>query len=124
MPRPDAIYASAIAPGSGSKRPQRTVVALRALLRAEGGVAYDDSYGKHDSAALMTAVLGCSETVLLSWEHSQITAIVACLPNPPTVPDSWPSDRCDLVWVIERSVAGWSFRQVPQLLLVGDRPAD
>lgn len=121
LPKPDAIYASAIAPGSESKRPQQTVAPLLALLRTAGAVSYRDTYGKHDIEPLMADVLTRSGTVLLSWEHSKIAECVACLPNPPATPEKWPSDRYDLVWVFEPDGSGWFFRQVPQLLLAGDQ---
>ncbi len=35
-------------------------------------------------------------------------------------PQTWPDDRFDIVWVFERADGGWSFTQVPQLLLAGD----
>jgi hypothetical protein len=39
------------------------------------------------------------------------------------VPQIWPDDRFDLVWVFEPGSTGgsWRLRQVPQLLLAGDR---
>ncbi|MDR5818738.1 hypothetical protein QCE62_34500 [Caballeronia sp. LZ033] len=38
-------------------------------------------------------------------------------------PSSWPGDRFDLVWVLDRTngTGPWSFSQVPQLLLAGDQ---
>ena len=41
-----------------------------------------------------------------------------------TVPQVWPDDRYDLVWIIEPGPAGGGLRlrQVPQSLLAGDRP--
>lgn len=122
--RPDAIYTSAIAPGSESRRPQQTVAPLLALLRSRCGVAYDVSYGKHDSKPLMAKIIARSGTVLMSWEHSQLTECVMQLPNPPVVPEKWPSDPYDLVWMFERAGEGWSIRQLPQLLLAGDRLPD
>jgi hypothetical protein len=35
-------------------------------------------------------------------------------------PASWPDDRYDLVWTLSPTEAGWSFHQVPELLLDGD----
>jgi len=39
------------------------------------------------------------------------------------VPQTWPDDRFDLVWVFEPAPTPGGFRlhQVPQLLLAGDR---
>jgi hypothetical protein len=43
--------------------------------------------------------------------------------DPASVPQVWPDDRFDLVWVFEPEPGADRFRlhQVPQLLLVGDR---
>jgi hypothetical protein len=45
---------------------------------------------------------------------------VGLLPNPPNVPRDWPDDRFDVVWLFDRTDTGWSFSQLPQLLLSGD----
>ncbi len=46
----------------------------------------------------------------------------AILGNKTTAPQYWPLDRFDLVWVFDRRGDTWTFTQVPQLLLAGDRP--
>jgi hypothetical protein len=40
-----------------------------------------------------------------------------------TAPQVWPDDRFDIIWAIEPGVGAraGSFRQVPELLLAGDR---
>ena len=117
---PDAIFTSSVAPGSESRRPCQTVAPLLAFMRARGGVAYNDAFAKPDTAALAAEVMTRSGTVLIAWEHSRIPAIVAALPDAPQTPEKWPSDRYDLVWVLDRQRGGWAFTQVPQQLLAGD----
>jgi hypothetical protein len=46
----------------------------------------------------------------------------AILGNKTSSPQYWPLDRFDLVWVFDRRGDTWTFTQVPQLLLAGDRP--
>jgi hypothetical protein len=43
----------------------------------------------------------------------------AILGNKTSAPQRWPFSRFDLVWVFDDR-GGWSFTQVPQLLLAGD----
>ena len=39
------------------------------------------------------------------------------------VPQTWPDDRYDLVWVLETDEQGRvGLREVPQMLLAGDKP--
>jgi hypothetical protein len=70
----------------------------------------------------MDEVLSQEGTVLVSWEHKRIPKLVAMLPGAPPVPQDWPDDRFDIVWVFDRAGAGWSFSQIPQRLLPGDSP--
>jgi hypothetical protein len=58
--------------------------------------------------------------VLVAWEHKLIPALVERLPDPPSIPGDWPDDRFDVVWLFDRTDTGWSFSQLPQLLLSGD----
>ena len=120
---PDFVFASSIGPGSESRRPQQTVAPLVALMRQRGRDGCSDEHAKTHTLALMADVLRRPGTILVSWEHSRIAECVAVLPNPPQVPDKWPSDRYDLVWVLDRAGDGWTFRALPQHLLAGDGPA-
>ena len=120
VPTPDAIFTSAVAPGSESRRPQQTVAPLHAVLRERGEVAYDERFAKPETEALMAEVMTRGGTVLIAWEHSRIPACVAALPDAPSVPSDWPNDRYDLVWALERRGSRWTFAQISQRLLVGD----
>jgi hypothetical protein len=44
--------------------------------------------------------------------------------DPSRVPQIWPDQRYDLVWVFTSSGqgGGMEFREVPQMLLAGDQP--
>lgn len=113
--KPDRIYAS----GAGEKgqRPIQTVTPLAAKL----GYQLDTDYGKGDENALAEQIRTLSGSTLVSWEHENIPAIVAALgPVSPTPPGSWPDGRFDMVWVFAGGPGGWTFSQVPELLLAGD----
>ena len=111
---PGTIFASKIAEGSKSKRPQQTVAPLAALL----GLPVRTGHAKHEPEALMAQVLRCDATVLVAWEHTVIPKLVAALPEPPAgVPTEWPKHRYDLVWVFDRATKGWRFSEIEQDVL-------
>ncbi len=114
------MFATGSGPGSKSKRSMQTVAPLVALLKAASHVHYVDRHLKDDHKALMTEVLTQTGVVLIAWEHKVLPSLPTCLPEAPTVPAQWPDDRYDMVWIFDRTPAGWSFTQCPQLLLAGD----
>jgi broad specificity phosphatase PhoE len=119
--QPRVIFASDLGDGSKSKRPMQTVKPLADLLEQSEAVALVTTHLKDDLQPLMEDVLSREGPVLVAWEHKLIPALVGRLPNPPHVPHDWPDDRFDVVWLFDRTDTGWSFSQIPQLLLAGDR---
>lgn len=62
--------------------------------------------------------------MVVAWEHKAIPLIASELMGEPSaVPAVWPDDRFDLLWICEPDPSGtrYGFRQVPELLLAGDR---
>jgi broad specificity phosphatase PhoE len=118
--RPSVIFASGLAHGSKSKRPTQTVTPLAELLKETQEVAFITSHLRDDLQPLIDDALSRNGPVLIAWEHKRIASLVGLLPNPPAVPHDWPDDRFDIVWVFDLNDAGWSFSQIPQLLLAGD----
>ena len=116
LARPTAVYAAGGSGGEG-QRPRETVTPLAARL----GPEVNTGYSKGAEVALAKECAGLAGPTLISWQHEEIPAIVAAFgqvtPAPPT---SWPDERFDLVWVLAPKSGGWSFTQVPQLLLDGD----
>ncbi|MFX0578886.1 histidine phosphatase family protein [Nocardia nepalensis] len=116
--RPATIFASSPG-GHGSKRPQQTVSALAAALDLQ----VDLRFAKGQEADLAAALPGIRGPVLISWQHENIGVIIAHLGGiEPTPPKSWPDERFDVVYVFARNGNGWTFTQIPQLLLSGDLP--
>ena len=113
---PTAIYASE-GGDSDSDRPLETITPTADEL----GLTPDTDYSVGQEADLAAAITARSGATLVSWQHEDIPAIVAALGavSPPP-PASWPDDRFDMVWVFTRTSGGWTFTQVPQLLLAGD----
>ena len=107
--------------GSRSKHPLETVTPLAAKLL---GRKPDTSYWKGEVAALAAAAMASNGAVLICWDHREIPAIAnAIVPQPNAIPQAWPDDRFDMIWVFDPPAAPgqpWSFAQVPQNLLAGD----
>jgi hypothetical protein len=85
-------------------------------------ISFITKYLKDDHQLLIDDVLSRDGVVLIAWEHKQIPALIALIPLGLTVPQTWPDNRFDIVWILDRVADGWRFTQRPQLLLVGDRP--
>jgi hypothetical protein len=117
LAQPKAIFASGIGEHSNSMRPQHTVLELATLLK----ITLDLKFPKGDETDLAKAAAAATGPVLIAWEHEDIPAIVnAIAGNNTTCPQKWDGSRFDLVWVLDQKAGGWSFAQVPQLLLSGD----
>jgi hypothetical protein len=116
---PQTIFASGIGHHSNSLRPQHTVLELATLL----GLQLNTGFLKDDFAEMVPAAVAANGVVLIAWEHEDIPAIAnLILGNSTTVPQQWPGQRFDIVWVLDHQGSSWSFSQVPQLLLSGDSP--
>jgi len=85
------------------------------------GLQLETRFLKDDFADMVPTAVAADGIVLIAWEHEDIPAIAnLILGNSTTVPQQWPGQRFDIVWVFDRQGSGWSFSQVPQLLLSGD----
>jgi hypothetical protein len=120
LPTPARLFASELGPHSHSRRPIETLEPLSQRL----GVTLDDPFLQDELDQLVAAIKGYEGHVLVAWEHKRIPLIADRLVSTPAqVPRVWPDDRFDLVWMFE-PIAGeptYRLRQVPQLLLAGDR---
>lgn len=101
-------------------RPYQTLCPLAEKL----GTEIDTRFTLDEEAQLVTDVRSRTGVVLISWEHKRIHTIAnAILGDDTTVPQAWPDDCFDVVWVFDRQPGGgYRFDQRPQLLLGGDRP--
>lgn len=118
LARPRAIFAANPTAGA-SQRPFQTVTPLASRL----GLSVDTAFGEGAEHALADRLRTVSVPTLVAWEHESIPTIVKHLGQVrPAPPSAWPSDRFDLVWCFAPAGdRGWTFAQVPQLLLAGDR---
>ena len=119
LARPNVIFASGVAKHTSSLRPQHTVLALAQFL----GQQIDLSHVKGEESALVADAMARSGNVLIAWEHEAIPAIAGQIAGTSVAyPKSWPGERFDLVWVLDRvpGAQNWTFTQVPKMLLPGD----
>jgi hypothetical protein len=75
-----------------------------------------------NEAGLVGAAKAAPGVVLIAWHHEYIPTIAnAIVGNATTCPQTWPSERFDMIWVFNRNdrQSSWNFSQVPQLLLAG-----
>ncbi|HET9645340.1 MAG TPA: phosphoglycerate mutase family protein [Burkholderiaceae bacterium] len=121
--RPAAVWAAPATGPHPSHRPELTVTPLARYLNLSVNSAM--SVGDHDAAA--SAVLADALPAVVSWRHDDLPELARTFASrmgadPNAIPSDWPEERFDLAWVFERNERGiWSFRQVPQCLLEGDR---
>lgn len=128
---PATIYASQIAKGSESERPQSTVEPLIAKL-GSANVAANFNFPKGQEKDVAKSAMSCSGVVLICWEHQSIPKITKHFPQSPNsepFPAQWPDGpnapdgRYDVVWIFDLdSTGGYCFYEEPQLLLAGDGP--
>ena len=71
-------------------------------------VSFEDAVAKAGAAD----AIGRPGTILICWQHENIAAIGNLIVgNNTTVPQNWPEDRYDLIYVFDRAGDAWSFRQ-------------
>lgn len=116
--RPHHIYAARATAMHRSTRPRDTVLPLATAL----GLSVDERWSDEDSVERFAETLRNFETpVLVCWRHDYLPALARAILHDGELPDVWPADRFDLTWSIRRDGERWSFQQVPQCLLAGDR---
>lgn len=114
---PHAIYAAAARNADDSDRPRQTVGPLARALDIEVRLAFHKSQADELVSELMSADFGIA---LVCWEHRVLPDIAARLCPTKQVPNQWPDDRFDMVWILDRKARGFVFSQTAQLLLPRD----
>ena len=124
LAKPAFIFASASiddpTPGNArSRRSQETVSPLAQRI----GVEVDLTFSKGEERALTEAAQACPGSVLIAWQHENISTIAQAILGA-KITQIWPPDRFDLIFVFTLDAAAGTYRfaQVPQCLLAGDWP--
>lgn len=115
---PARIGGKAVKVGSHSQRPIQTVTPMAAAL----GLTPVTAHTKGEERALVADALNWDGVVLICWQHENIPAIGNLIVgNSTTVPQNWPEDCYDLIWVFDRTGVSWGFRQFFHERLVASR---
>lgn len=116
---PQFLYASKPIRRNGSRRPVETITPLAEKL----AIRINTHFSKLESDQMLEEVFLCDGVVLICWQYELIPKIANyILGNNTIAPQHWPEDRFDMVWVFDKDAASarYSFKQVPQNLLMGD----
>jgi hypothetical protein len=113
LSRPDRIYASEGL--TASLRPFQTVKPLADKL-SEVEIT---KFAAADYAKAGKEIVGLHGVTLVAWAHTELPGL--CKVFGVKTPSSWPDERFDVIWIFRRTSTGWSFSQMPELLLPGDR---
>lgn len=119
LAKPQFIYASKALKRKGSQRPIETITPLAEKL----AIRINCNFPRFEVESMLEEVFLCKGVVVICWQREYIPQIAAhILGDKKKVPRDWPEDRFDMVWVFDRdrSSARFSFKQVPQRLLMGD----
>jgi broad specificity phosphatase PhoE len=105
--------------GSDSERPLLTISALAAKLRLKP----IEKFTKGEESDLVKALVQHRGVTLVCWQHEAIPAIARLIlgKEADQIPDPWPADRFDVVWRFKRRKRAWTFKQLCQRLLPGDK---
>jgi hypothetical protein len=120
---PTELYSPSYKGGSTGHRTHDTIFPLSQLL---SGVKFDDTkYAEGDEKKFGEHLAAKTSGVdLVCWEHSHIPAIANAIvgkANESEIPQKWPGERFDVIWIFTTATSGgYTFNQVPQLLLFGD----
>lgn len=116
--QPERIIATSPSHNYKSKREHDTALptAERLNVHIESHTVPDDYQ------ALVDDITKDGKSTLIVWHHGTMPDFVRSFPiaNMDAVPQSWPVDSFDLVWVLRPDGDRWTFSEVAQDLLVGD----
>ena len=119
LAKPQFLYASKPLRRKGSLRPFQTILPLAEKV----AIPINMHYERSDIEGVLEEIFSCRGVVLMCWQREYIPQIaVQILGTDKGVPQLWPEDRFDMIWVFDLDPRsnGYKFRQIPQRLLKGD----
>lgn len=124
LPVPEMLFAASpkaagADPREKSRREEETITPTADLI----GIDASLEYGKGEEEAVAARVRASAQPVLIVWEHENIPKLARAIAPECEIPTMWPDERFDMVWLFRPDTqGGFSFVQIPQLLLAGDSP--
>ena len=120
LTRPGRVIATAPSHSYKSKREHDTALPTADRL----GVTIEAQAVPETYTELAEQLGDASDATLVVWHHGSIPTFVHAFPlvNPADVPQRWPEDRFDLIWLLVPTEHGYQWREVEQDLLHGDAP--
>jgi hypothetical protein len=119
LAQPQFLYSSTPTKRGGSLRSFETLTPLAEKL----AIKINGNYQRAETDRMLEEVFLCPGVVLICWQQEYIPEIANYIMGSNTAtPRDWPDYRFDMVWVFDRDSDSdiYSFRQVPQSLLMGD----
>lgn len=119
LTRPGHIIATKPTHDYRSKRERDTATPTAGRL----GLTIDESFTHHDAEAAAQSILAQDQDVLVVWHHGSMPKLLHHFPlaDAAQIPQAWPEDRFDLVWVLSREDNGtYAFSTANQDLLADD----
>jgi hypothetical protein len=121
----DVLYAPRIGPNRQSIRVIETITPLSKFLNLPILTTY---FNSKDEIKKMVKFIRTNpnyrrKTVLICWHHHKIPFLTKEFKpiNINQVPNHWPNDRFDVIWILKKTPNGIIFSQEPEKLLFGDK---
>ncbi|WP_157615803.1 hypothetical protein [Rhizobacter sp. Root404] len=117
LTRPDWLVAATPAGDYLSRRAISTLTPLSRRI----DTPIERRFAPGDEVALAAHLAKLEGVTLVAWRHQGIPAIGTALMGPADVPQVWPDERYDLIWLFARTGHHpWRFAQLYQRLLDSD----
>jgi hypothetical protein len=121
----DVLYAPKIGPNRQSVRAIETITPLANGSNIPILTAYLNSKDEIQNMVrfIRTNPNYRGKTILICWHHHRIPFLTKEFKpvNIRRVPNHWPNDRFDVIWILKKTSKGIIFSQEPEKLLSGDK---
>lgn len=120
LTRPGRVIATKPTDEYKSKRERDTASPTAERL----GLVIDETFTHRDAEAAAQSILSQDEDALVVWHHGSMPKLLHYFPlaDAGQIPQAWPENRFDLVWILSREDdGGYAFSETDQNLLADDQ---